>query len=87
MTNILNQLKDEAQTLCFFCALLKLHLSINHRLAEFTALLLSSEVPFFLPIHFQTLKGRCCLLGYYIVYDCKVVQAFRKKVPYPFQGY
>jgi len=73
--------------MCFFRVLLKLHLSINHRLAEFIALLLNSEVSFLVPIRFKTLKGRCCLLGYYIVYDCKVVQAFRKKVPYPFQGY
>jgi len=38
MNNTFNQLKDEAQTQCFFRALLRLHLSTNHRLAELIAL-------------------------------------------------
>ena len=87
MNNMFNQLKDEGQTLCFLRALLKLHLSTNHRLAEYNALLLNSEMSFLLPIRFQTLKVRYCFLGYYTVHDCKVVPTFRKKVPSPFQGY
>ena len=78
---------DEAQTQCFFRALLKLRLSTSHRLAGFIALVLRSEVSFLLPIHFQTLKVGCCLLGYYTVYDYKVVPTFRKEVSTAFQGY
>ena len=84
---MLNPFKEEAQTLCFFPALLKLHLLTNHREAEFISLSLNSEVSFLLPIRFQTLSVRRCLLGYYTVYDYKVVPTSRKKVPTPFQGY